>query len=60
MNDLFSKLEIFSSLKSCGLGIIVGAIFSIFGYRPPSPDNLAGILGVMGIFLGWIITDYYY
>ena len=60
MNELFSRVEILYALKSCGLGIIVGAIFSIFGFRPPSPDNLAGILGIMGIFFGWLITDYFY
>ena len=53
MEQLFNKLEIVSALKSGGLGVVIGAIFAIAGFKPPSPDNLTGIMGIFGIFLGW-------
>ena len=42
------------------LGVIIGAIFAIFGLKPPSPDNIVGIMGVVGIFLGWAIMGHYF
>ncbi|MDB4544411.1 DUF1427 family protein [Akkermansiaceae bacterium] len=40
------------ALLSLGTGIIVGLIFSIFKLPLPAPPVLAGILGIVGIFLG--------
>ena len=37
-----------------GLGIAVGAIFGVFRLPVPAPGNLAGIAGVVGLFIGWI------
>ncbi|MBC8257312.1 MAG: DUF1427 family protein [Candidatus Marinimicrobia bacterium] len=59
MDQLFNKAELFLALQSCGLGIAVGAIFAILGFKPPSPDNLSGIMGIMGIFLGWLFVGVY-
>jgi len=28
--------------------------------KPPSPDNIIGIMGIVGIFLGWVIMGYYF
>ena len=60
MGELFNKTDLFLALQSCGLGVIVGVIFAIFGLKPPSPDNIIGIMGIVGIFLGWIIMGYYF
>jgi len=57
MGELFNKTDLFLALQSCGLGVIVGVIFAIFGLKPPSPDN---IMGIVGIFLGWVIMGYYF
>ena len=59
MNELLSKSELISALQSGALGIAVGAFFAIFGLKPPSPDNLIGIMGVVGIFIGWIVGSYF-
>ena len=59
MDQFFNKTEFYFALQSCGLGVIIGAFFAIFGLRPPSPDNIMGIMGVVGIFLGWAIMGYY-
>ncbi len=53
MYQFINKTEFYLALQSCGLGVIVGALFAIFGLKPPSPDNIVGIMGVVGIFLGW-------
>ena len=60
MDQFFNKTELYLALLSCGLGIIVGSLFAIFGLKPPSPDNIVGIMGVVGIFLGWAIMGYYF
>ena len=48
-----------TSLQTGGLGIIIGGIFALFGYKPPSPDNLAGILGIVGIYAGWLLVGHF-
>ena len=59
MNEIFSKPELISALQSGALGLAVGAVFSVFSFKPPSPDNLAGIMGIIGIFFGWILGVYF-
>ena len=56
LEQLFNKPELVSALQCGALGIAIGSIFAIIGFKPPSPDNLAGILGIIGIFLGWAIA----
>ena len=56
MEQLFNKPELVSALQSGALGVAIGGIFAIAGFKPPSPDNLAGILGIIGIFIGWAIA----
>ena len=60
MDQFINKTEFYLALQSCGLGVIVGAFFAIFGLKPPSPDNIVGIMGIVGIFLGWAIMGYYF
>ena len=59
MLPFFEKNALLSSVQSGGLGILIGGIFAMFGFKPPSPDNLAGILGIGGIYLGWVIVGHY-
>ena len=60
MDQFLNKAELYLVLQSGGLGVIIGALFAIFGLKPPSPDNIVGIMGVVGIFLGWSIMGYYF
>ncbi len=60
MIELLNKPELLSAYQSGALGIIIGAIFAIFGFKPPSPDNLAGIMGIIGIFAGWVAVGYFF
>ena len=52
MNELLNKSEILSALQSGVLGLTIGAIFALVGFKPPSPDNLAGIGGIIGMQKG--------
>jgi XapX domain-containing protein len=39
------------------LGLVVGGVFGIFGMQVPAPNNLKGVLGILGIFLGWLLLS---
>ena len=60
MNELFNKSELILALQSGGLGLAIGVIFALIGFKPPSPDNLAGIAGIIGIFIGWAVMGYFF
>ena len=60
MNELLNKSELLSALQSGALGLIIGIIFALVGFKPPSPDNLAGIGGIIGIFFGWAAMGYFF
>ena len=55
MSFINENREIFLSLQSGVLGALIGGIFAICRLKPPSPDNLSGILGIVGIYVGWIL-----
>ena len=59
MIPALEKNVLLASLQSGGLGIIIGSIFAIFRFKPPSPDNLSGILGIVGIYVGWVLVGYF-
>lgn len=37
-------------------GIVVGGIFSFFRLPIPAPPTLAGIMGIIGIFIGYVLV----
>ena len=39
-------------------GIVAGAVFSFFQVPIPAPPNVAGILGIVGLFLGYRLVEY--
>lgn len=39
------------------VGALVGAVFAFARSAPPAPASLPGILGVVGIFVGWYVTQ---
>ena len=59
MNELFATPELISAFKAELLGLVVGGIFAVMKFNPPSPDNISGIFGIIGIFLGWILVNYF-
>jgi len=39
-------------------GVLAGALFSFIQIPIPAPPNLAGILGIVGIFLGYRLVQW--
>lgn len=37
-------------------GVIVGAIFTFLNLPIPAPPTLAGILGIVGVYIGYLIV----
>jgi XapX domain-containing protein len=52
--ELQMKMVIFSLVT----GIAVGGLFKFLKFPIPAPNNLAGIMGVVGIWLGMIIVTW--
>lgn len=40
-------------VQALALGIVVGAIFAAFRQPVPAPATIAGVAGVVGLFVGW-------
>jgi XapX domain-containing protein len=47
-----------SLLQSLGVGLVVGLVFGFVKLPVPAPPTLAGVLGVVGISLGWRIATW--
>ncbi len=39
-------------------GLIAGSVFAFFGVPIPAPPEMAGVLGIVGIFLGYRLIEY--
>ncbi|WP_336133547.1 XapX domain-containing protein [Natronomonas amylolytica] len=39
-------------------GFITGAVFSFAGVPIPAPPSIAGVLGIVGIYLGYKVVEY--
>lgn len=46
-------------LKSFSTGLIVGLVFSFFKLPIPAPSVLAGIIGIFGIYIGYVLIQYF-
>ena len=48
-------IELFKSLFT---GVVCGMVFSFLNLPIPAPAVLAGIVGIIGIFLGYLLVTY--
>jgi len=39
-------------------GMIVGGVFSLIKLPIPAPSNIAGVMGIVGIFLGYVLIKF--
>ena len=46
-------------IKSFIVGVLTGAVFSFFSLPIPAPTALAGILGILGIYVGYMIVKFF-
>ena len=44
-------------IKSFFTGMACGVIFSLFNLPIPAPGVLAGIVGIIGIFIGFLLVN---
>jgi XapX domain-containing protein len=40
-------------------GFLTGAVFRFLNVPIPAPPNVSGILGIVGIYLGYVVLDYF-
>lgn len=45
-------------LLSLLLGAVTGALFASLGLPVPAPANLAGVMGIIGLFVGYMLGKY--
>lgn len=45
-----------TELEALAVGIVVGLIFSRLGLPIPAPPALAGVLGIIGIYVGYKLS----
>ncbi|MFB6268036.1 MAG: XapX domain-containing protein [Halodesulfurarchaeum sp.] len=38
-------------------GLLTGATFAFLEVPIPAPPNLAGVMGIVGIYLGYVVVD---
>jgi len=43
-------------IKSFIVGVLTGAVFSFFSLPIPAPTVLAGIFGIFGIYIGYVLV----
>ncbi|PSP65322.1 XapX domain-containing protein [Halobacteriales archaeon QH_8_64_26] len=46
-----------SALALC-TGLLTGALFRFLGVPIPAPPNVPGVLGIVGIYLGFELIEY--
>lgn len=39
-------------------GMLTGAVFNAAGVPIPAPPNFAGVMGVVGVFLGYRVVEW--
>ncbi len=42
--------------KAFGTGVIVGVVFTLLKLPIPAPPVLAGVLGIVGVFVGFLLV----
>lgn len=45
-----------AALQGLALGLVVGVVFGLFRLQPPAPATWAGVAGIVGVVLGWMIV----
>ncbi len=48
-------MHINTVLLSFATGFVVGAVFRMVHLPIPAPDNIAGVMGIFGIFAGYVL-----
>lgn len=44
------------AVQSLAIGAVVGAVFAVAKMPVPAPQTLAGVAGIVGLWLGWSLV----
>lgn len=53
------KEQAITIIQSFGAGLGCGIVFALLKLPIPAPPVLAGVMGIIGIFLGYIIITHF-
>lgn len=53
-------MDLMLLLKSLGTGFAAGVVFSLLKLPIPAPQEIASIVGIIGIFLGFIVVKMFF
>lgn len=53
----YQKNNMILIIKALITGLVVGLLFAVLKLPIPAPPTLAGIMGIIGVFLGFIIVN---
>ncbi len=51
-------MSVVVALVALVTGLVAGVVFGLLGVPIPAPPELAGILGIVGIFVGYKLVQY--
>ena len=51
-------MSVVVALVALATGLVAGVVFGLLGVPIPAPPELAGILGIVGIFVGYKLVQY--
>lgn len=45
-------------IQSLGVGVVTGLLFGVLNLPIPAPPMLAGVMGIVGIYLGFLLSKF--
>jgi len=58
MNRIIGRVRMVEIIKAFGTGVVCGVVFSSLKLPIPAPPVVAGLAGILGIFLGYRLWDF--
>lgn len=55
--DVSSHMDFALVAAALATGMVTGAVFNTVGVPIPAPPNLAGVMGIIGVFLGYKLIE---
>lgn len=49
-------MELYNILKAFVVGLVFGLAFTLLKLPIPAPDKLEGVVGIIGIFVGYLLV----
>lgn len=46
-------------IKSLGVGLVFGVLVSVLRLPLPAPPTLAGVMGIVGLYIGYVLVSHF-